>query len=85
MAAYAMVNFCTFHAALVKPLGWRPEFKVGQHDLLPLNDNQSAENYRFTKRLTRNTFYFSITAFIRVLLDSFYAWLSCSLCHGLLL
>ncbi|CAL8122010.1 unnamed protein product [Orchesella dallaii] len=27
MAAYAMVNFCTFHAALVKPLGWRPDFK----------------------------------------------------------
>lgn len=27
MAAYAMVNFCTFHAAFVKPMGWRPEFR----------------------------------------------------------
>lgn len=28
LAAYAMINFCTFHAAFVKPLGWRPSFKV---------------------------------------------------------
>ncbi|PNF24775.1 Bumetanide-sensitive sodium-(potassium)-chloride cotransporter [Cryptotermes secundus] len=27
LASYALINFCTFHAALVKPLGWRPEFK----------------------------------------------------------
>lgn len=27
LAAYALVNFCTFHAATVKPLGWRPTFK----------------------------------------------------------
>ncbi|KAF4531136.1 hypothetical protein B566_EDAN019171 [Ephemera danica] len=26
LAAYAFINFCTFHAAIVKPLGWRPSF-----------------------------------------------------------
>ncbi|XP_059486469.1 bumetanide-sensitive sodium-(potassium)-chloride cotransporter-like isoform X2 [Neocloeon triangulifer] len=26
LAAYAFINFCTFHAAFVKPLGWRPTF-----------------------------------------------------------
>lgn len=28
LAAYALINFCTFHAAFVKPLGWRPTFRV---------------------------------------------------------
>jgi solute carrier family 12 (sodium/potassium/chloride transporter), member 2 len=28
LAAYALINFCTFHAAFVKPLGWRPSFRV---------------------------------------------------------
>jgi len=28
LASYALINFCTFHAALIKPLGWRPTFKV---------------------------------------------------------
>lgn len=28
LASYALINFCTFHAAFVKPLGWRPTFKV---------------------------------------------------------
>lgn len=28
LASYALINFCTFHAAYVKPLGWRPTFKV---------------------------------------------------------
>nr|CAD7256779.1 unnamed protein product [Timema shepardi] len=27
LASYALINFCTFHAALIKPLGWRPTFK----------------------------------------------------------
>ncbi|XP_058449946.1 bumetanide-sensitive sodium-(potassium)-chloride cotransporter-like isoform X2 [Malaya genurostris] len=27
LASYALVNFCTFHAATIKPLGWRPTFK----------------------------------------------------------
>ncbi|KAG5681038.1 hypothetical protein PVAND_010504 [Polypedilum vanderplanki] len=27
LAAYAFINFCTFHAALIQPLGWRPTFK----------------------------------------------------------
>ncbi|XP_046679509.1 solute carrier family 12 member 1 isoform X2 [Homalodisca vitripennis] len=27
LAAYALVNFSTFHASLVKPIGWRPTFK----------------------------------------------------------
>lgn len=30
LASYALINFCTFHAALIKPLGWRPTFKVSQ-------------------------------------------------------
>lgn len=28
LASYALINYCTFHAALIKPLGWRPTFKV---------------------------------------------------------
>lgn len=28
LAAYALINFSTFHASLAKPLGWRPTFKV---------------------------------------------------------
>lgn len=31
LASYALINFCTFHAAFVKPLGWRPTFKVSQN------------------------------------------------------
>lgn len=27
LASYALINFCTFHAATVKPLGWRPTFR----------------------------------------------------------
>ncbi|XP_055639846.1 bumetanide-sensitive sodium-(potassium)-chloride cotransporter-like isoform X2 [Toxorhynchites rutilus septentrionalis] len=27
LASYSLVNFCTFHAATVKPLGWRPTFR----------------------------------------------------------
>ncbi|XP_058984572.1 bumetanide-sensitive sodium-(potassium)-chloride cotransporter [Musca domestica] len=27
LASYALINFCTFHAAFIKPLGWRPTFK----------------------------------------------------------
>jgi solute carrier family 12 (sodium/potassium/chloride transporter), member 2 len=28
LAAYALINLCTFHAAFVQPLGWRPTFRV---------------------------------------------------------
>ncbi|KAL1459489.1 hypothetical protein WDU94_011466 [Cyamophila willieti] len=28
LAAYALVNFSVFHASLVKPIGWRPTFKL---------------------------------------------------------
>ncbi|XP_054270805.1 bumetanide-sensitive sodium-(potassium)-chloride cotransporter-like [Macrosteles quadrilineatus] len=27
LAAYALINFSTFHASLIKPIGWRPTFK----------------------------------------------------------
>ncbi|XP_045775676.1 bumetanide-sensitive sodium-(potassium)-chloride cotransporter-like [Maniola jurtina] len=27
LASYALINYCTFHAALVRPLGWRPTFR----------------------------------------------------------
>ncbi|XP_026325833.1 bumetanide-sensitive sodium-(potassium)-chloride cotransporter isoform X2 [Hyposmocoma kahamanoa] len=27
LASYALINFCTFHAAIVRPLGWRPTFR----------------------------------------------------------
>ncbi|XP_046400553.1 bumetanide-sensitive sodium-(potassium)-chloride cotransporter-like [Ischnura elegans] len=27
LASYALVNFCTFHATLAKPIGWRPTFR----------------------------------------------------------
>ncbi|XP_039291807.1 bumetanide-sensitive sodium-(potassium)-chloride cotransporter-like isoform X3 [Nilaparvata lugens] len=27
LAAYALMNFSTFHASLIKPVGWRPTFK----------------------------------------------------------
>lgn len=28
LAAYGLINFSTFHASLVRPVGWRPTFKV---------------------------------------------------------
>jgi solute carrier family 12 (sodium/potassium/chloride transporter), member 2 len=28
LAAYALINFSTFHASLAKPVGWRPTFRV---------------------------------------------------------
>lgn len=28
LAAYALLNLCTFHVAYFKPLGWRPSYKV---------------------------------------------------------
>jgi solute carrier family 12 (sodium/potassium/chloride transporter), member 2 len=31
LAAYALINFCTFHAAFVAPLGWRPSFKASRN------------------------------------------------------
>lgn len=31
LAAYAFINFCTFHAAHVQPLGWRPTFKASRN------------------------------------------------------
>lgn len=34
LAAYAFVNFCTFHAAFVQPLGWRPSFKASRNILI---------------------------------------------------
>ncbi|KAG7188948.1 hypothetical protein KM043_008547 [Ampulex compressa] len=27
LASYALINFCTFHASLIRPLGWRPTFR----------------------------------------------------------
>ncbi|XP_013170052.1 PREDICTED: bumetanide-sensitive sodium-(potassium)-chloride cotransporter-like isoform X1 [Papilio xuthus] len=27
LASYALINFCTFHAAFIKPISWRPSFK----------------------------------------------------------
>lgn len=30
LASYALINFCTFHAALIKALGWRPTFRVSK-------------------------------------------------------
>ncbi|XP_052869377.1 bumetanide-sensitive sodium-(potassium)-chloride cotransporter-like [Anopheles cruzii] len=27
LASYALINFCTFHAATVSPIGWRPTFR----------------------------------------------------------
>ncbi|XP_053695799.1 LOW QUALITY PROTEIN: bumetanide-sensitive sodium-(potassium)-chloride cotransporter-like [Sabethes cyaneus] len=35
LASYALVNFCTFHASTVKPLGWRPTFRYF-HPLLSI-------------------------------------------------
>lgn len=28
LAAYALINFATFHASLARPVGWRPTFRV---------------------------------------------------------
>ncbi|KPJ09894.1 Bumetanide-sensitive sodium-(potassium)-chloride cotransporter [Papilio machaon] len=30
LASYALINFCTFHAAFIKPISWRPSFKIMQ-------------------------------------------------------
>nr|CAH7722625.1 unnamed protein product [Callosobruchus chinensis] len=35
LASYALINFCTFHAALIKPLGWRPTFRMSTGALQP--------------------------------------------------
>jgi solute carrier family 12 (sodium/potassium/chloride transporter), member 2 len=34
LVAYALINFCTFHAAFVQPLGWRPSFTVSRNVIL---------------------------------------------------
>lgn len=31
LASYALINFCTFHAGLIRPLGWRPTFRVSNN------------------------------------------------------
>lgn len=31
LAAYAFINFCTFHAAYQQPLGWRPTFRASRN------------------------------------------------------
>jgi len=28
LATFALMNFSTFHVSLIKPIGWRPTFKV---------------------------------------------------------
>jgi solute carrier family 12 sodium/potassium/chloride transporter 2 len=28
LATFALMNYSTFHVSLVKPIGWRPTFKV---------------------------------------------------------
>jgi solute carrier family 12 (sodium/potassium/chloride transporter), member 2 len=37
LTAYAFINFCTFHAAFVQPLGWRPTFKASRIYILVHN------------------------------------------------
>lgn len=34
LASYALINFCTFHAGFIKPLGWRPTFRVNILNIL---------------------------------------------------
>lgn len=43
LASYALINFCTFHAAFVKPLGWRPTFKV--YSIGSGSDYKAIENH----------------------------------------
>lgn len=38
LAAYAFINFCTFHAAFVQPLGWRPSFKASRN--MPISSSK---------------------------------------------
>lgn len=33
LATFALMNYSTFHVSLVKPIGWRPTFKV-RHKLI---------------------------------------------------
>lgn len=37
LASYALINFSTFHATLIKPIGWRPTFKVSACIKMPLS------------------------------------------------
>lgn len=39
LAAYALINFSTFHASLAKPVGWRPTFKVSYYSNSNYNRN----------------------------------------------
>ena len=34
LATFALMNFSTFHVSLIKPIGWRPTFKVTKPFLL---------------------------------------------------
>jgi hypothetical protein len=34
LATFALMNFSTFHVSLIKPIGWRPTFKVTKFFLL---------------------------------------------------
>lgn len=50
LAAYALINFSTFHASLAKPVGWRPTFRVKQNIELCINllFNNHAFNFSTT-------------------------------------
>jgi len=73
-----MVNFCTFHAALVKPVGWRPTFKVKHHPFVQIIFVAKSIFYGIIKYIMFNKFVnFSTTISGQVWSVSFYAWLLC--------
>ena len=46
LAAYAAINFCVFHAAVVKPLGWRPSFSLNAEATSPDGIIEAIESTR---------------------------------------
>lgn len=70
MAAYAMVNFCTFHAAIIKPLGWRPDFKV---ELQVYDD----VDWMWNEMTIRNIYW---TDAVKLMLSYFSICIACTFC-----
>lgn len=72
MSFTALINFCTFHAAFVKPLGWRPTFKVSSVTVLKylFSDKYEIENSQYFNVNSKYNF-FSLSVLQR-LVESFW-------------
>lgn len=62
LVAYALINFCTFHAAFVNPIGWRPSFKASRNmNISPFNGTKYDISLQFySKWLSLGTCLFCV-------------------------